>query len=746
MVKKFNSKIQLDNIMSVAYAKTKELNSKYVHLEYILYAVLKNPKFIKLLKKYKINYDKILNEVEDFIKNFPLIEKLESESDEIIISKLVKVFLAYYQICHKCNEDVVISKEILFMTNIIAAFLFMEDTFAQKILMSNGINQHLLTKIYQNNSNNKIYKDIKNNINENTESDKEEEFLNTYTINLTNKVSDNNWMPIIGREKDLELLQQILLRYNRPNVIVVGNQGVGKTKLIEGLAKIYVEKYPDKVFLQLDMLSFMSNILLKGELENRVKTLYQIIKKKGNVVLFIDDIHTICSGSDSSSQSDVSSLLKPLLNDGILKVVGTTTVEDYRKYIEKDNVFAKNFFKMNIDEPSLVETKNILMNVKENYEKIFNVKYSESIIDLIINSGQKYFANRKFPDKAIDIIDMVGAYATYINESIITESMIYKTLSRLLNIPLSNISQSEEDLYQHLEENIKKEIMGQDEAVEKISDAVIISRSGLRESNKTATSLMFKGSPGVGKTEICRVLSKIMGIPLVRFDMSEYMEEHSVSKLIGAPPGYKGFSDGKSGNGLLINEIDEHPNCILLLDEIEKANSKIHNILLQVMDNGKLTSSSGKSVSFEHVYLVMTSNVGSQNSHKRRIGFGYNNDDTPSDQDYNDRFLPEFRNRIDATVTFNNLSSSILKNICTKFLTELKDILYKKNVVLTYNDDIINYIVKKVEHSNNGARPMKHIITNEIKNVIAKELVFGKYKNGGKINLSIENEQIVFGE
>lgn len=246
-------------------------------------------------------------------------------------------------------------------------------------------------------------------------------------------------------------------------------------------------------------------------------------------------------------------------------------------------------------------------------------------------------------------------------------------------------------------------------------------------------------------TEICKVLSKILNIPLVRFDMSEYMEEHSVSKLLGAPPGYKGFGDGKSGNGLLINAIDEHPSCILLLDEIEKANSKIHNVLLQVMDNGKLTSASGKSVSFEHVYLIMTSNVGSYNSHKIRIGFG-NDDYTPSDQDYEDRFLPEFRNRIDSTITFNNLSSDVLKTICIKFLDELKSILSKKMIDFEYNDDIINYIVKKVENSNNGARPMKHIITNEIKNVIAKDIVFGKYKNGGKILLKIKDNKIYFGE
>lgn len=745
-MKKFNAIKHLENIANEACNKAESLSSKYVHLEYILYAILKNEKFIKLFKKYKINHTKLLNEVEDFITNFPLIEHVEHSSDEIELSKPVKVFLGYYEICCKCNKDVVMEQDILFMTNIIAAFLFMEDTIAQKLLLKNKVNQKFLTTIYQQYANNEIYDRISNTINNFEENNtKENEFLNTYTINLTAKVMDKEWIPIVGRESEISLLQQILLRHDKPNVIITGNPGIGKTKIVEGLARIYKDKFPDKVFYQLDTLSFMSNILLKGELENRVKNLYNIIKKKGNVILFIDEIHTICGNSDSSNQSDVSNLLKPLMSDGTLKIIGTTTLDEYRKYIERDSAFTRRFFRMSVEEPSIEETKKILENIKYKYEEFFNVTYSSDIIDLIIDSCIKYFANKSFPDKAIDIIDTVGACAKYENKTKITENMVYKTLSTLLNIPLSNISQSEEDLYQHLEENIKKEIMGQDEAVKKVSDAVIISRSGLRETNKTATSLMFKGSSGVGKTEICKVLSKIMNIPLIRFDMSEYMEEHSVSKLIGAPPGYKGFSDGKSGNGLLINAIDEHPNCILLLDEIEKANSKIHNILLQVMDNGKLTSSSGKSVSFEHVFLIMTSNVGSYNSHKIRIGFG-NNDTSPSDQDYEDRFLPEFRSRIDSTVTFNNLSNDILKNICIKFLNELKDILVKKNVDFVYNDDIINYIVDKTKHLNNGARPMKHIITNEIKNIIAKNIVFGKYKNGGKVILTIKNNEINFGD
>lgn len=740
---------KINELMQSSYDKAKELSSRFIHLEHVLKIVMENQTFLKVLKRHKIDTNRIMKEIDEFLTKFPFIDHIENSGEKIELSKPVQVFLGHYKLCYACNKDVIEDKDMMFVINIIASFLFMEDTFAQKMLMANGVDMQFLALLYQDHSGNELSDRIASTIHgidEQSMKDKEEDFINQYLINLTEKVTQNDFIDIVGREKELELLQQVMLRHDKPNAIIVGNPGVGKTKLVEGLAKIYSKKYSDKVFYQLDTLSFMSNILLKGELENRVKNLYQIIQKRGNVILFIDEIHTICGNSDSSSQSDVSSLLKPLLNDGTLKIIGTTTFEEYRKYIEKDSAFMRRFFRMTVEEPTLEETKNILMVIKKSYEEVFKVQYSEEMIDLIIDSCNKYFSNRAFPDKAIDIIDTVGAYALYNNETTITDQMVYRTLSMLLNIPLSNISQSEEDLYQHLEENIKKEIIGQDEAVKKVSDAVIISRSGLRETNKTATSLMFKGSSGVGKTEICKVLSKIMNIPLVRFDMSEYMEDHSVSKLIGSPPGYKGFSDGKAGNGLLINEIDEHPNCILLLDEIEKANSKIHNILLQVMDNGQLTSSSGKSVSFEHVYLIMTSNVGSYNSHKIKIGFGNDKGKSVSDKDYEDKFLPEFRNRIDSTVTFNDLPRNVLQNICRKFLDELKDLLTKKSVDFFYNDDIVNHIVDKVENSGNGARPMKHIITNEIKNVIAKELVFGKYKNGGKVVLSIENDDIVFGE
>ena len=740
----------IENILSKAYKLASEQKSKFVLIEHVLYVGLTDDKIKKeIIKVNKKMYETIINVLHNHLTKFPLIERLKNDEDKIEISKIVMIFMYEFMTSCKCNENLVEDKNIFYMMNFLTSILINEGSYAEKILTSNGLDDEFIVSLYQKHAVDKMIHDRirpmldteSNNLNNN----QEQEFLSKYTIDLTSQVGKKDWIQLIGREKELELLEQVLYRRDKPNAILIGNPGIGKTKIVEGLAWRYREINPNITILMLDLLSLMSNIFMKGELENRVKTLCTIIKNRGNTILFIDEIHSICNGGDSSSQSDVSNLLKPLMTDGSLKIIGATTFEEYRKYIEKDDAFTRRFYKLNVEDPTLDETRKVINAIAPRYAEFYNLTYTNESLETLLDLTNKYIFDRHFPDKAIDILDMSGAYCKHNKLKEITVDVVQKTISQSLGIPLSNISQSEEDIYQHLEERISEKIIGQDEAVSKVCDAVIISRSGLRESNKTATSLMFKGSPGVGKTEICKVLSETLNIPLVRFDMSEYMEEHSVPKLIGAPPGYKDAGNGKAGNGLLINAIDEHPYCILLLDEIEKAHSKIHNLLLQVMDNGKLTSSMGKSVSFENVFLIMTSNVGSGVSHKRKIGFGSYDDFSPSDQEYEDRFLPEFRNRIDSTVTFNNLPRNVLEKICVKFLNELKDILFTKKIDFNFNDDIISYIVDKIETKGSGARPIKHIITNEIKNVIAKKIVFGEYKENSTINLTIKDNIIDFG-
>lgn len=728
-----------------------ETQSKYLLSEHILFAFIQDENIKKEMRKYNSKlFDEMELKLTHYIKYFPLIVRNSSKFEEPIVAKSVNVFLYTYILCDKCNRPIIDNENILNLINGLASFLLMDGLRAQEFLVNANFDTSFISFYYQQYAKDKLMdekiKPILDKLlfnEDGLEMDmKKENPLEKYAINLTKKVQEKNWIKLVGREKEVNLIEQILYRKDKPNVILVGNQGIGKKKIVEGFASKLLTKYPNMEVYQLDMLSLMSNIFIKGELENRVKTLSKELNDR-KAILVIDNISSIC-GSDSSGQLDVATLLKPMLSNGSVRIIGTSTFEDYRKYIEKDGSFENWFFKMTVEDATYDETKDIINNVVPYYEKHYHIKYTKDTVKAILELTNRYVFNKHFPDKAIDLLDMVGAYCKYLESKKTNVLMVQETISNLMNIPLNNIVQSSDGIYETLEDKLNEKIIGQEEAVKKVSDSVIISKSGLRESNKTAISLMFRGKSGTGKTELCRVLSDIMNIPLVRFDMSEFMEENSVPKLIGAPPGYKDAGNGKAGNGLLINAIDEHPYCILLLDEIEKAHPKIHNLLLQVMDNGRLTSSMGKSVSFENVFLIMTSNVGAKSSYKKAIGFG-NIKSTSSENDYEDMFLPEFRNRIDSSVVFNDLPNDVLLKICHKFLNELKDMLKNKDIELLFDDDVLKYIVDKSDISEYGARTLKHYITNNIKNKIAKDLVFGKYKNKKKLTLSIKDDTICFG-
>lgn len=734
-----------------ATEKAKELNSKYVLVEHLLYALMSNQSFLNspIHQSNIEKYNCVVGDVEKYLNEFDLIIKNESTNGEtILLSQPLIDFILYFEVVSSCVDPHIIGDETVIYLIVLSSFLFLKNTQSYQILNDNGITQEFVSILLQGSSLERLIKDqlnddIKQIINKNIKNHPQnnEQVLSNYLIDINEKVSRDDWVQIIGRSSEIDLLEQIVLRKDKPNAILVGHPGVGKTKIIEGFVKkIIQDDKPYKVY-QLNILEFTSSIFVKGELEKRVIRLINFLQNIPNSILFIDEIHTICGNPDSSSQGEISDLLKPLLVGNGIRLIGATTHDEYRKYVERNEAFSRRFSKIIIDENTICETLDILKNIKQHYEKFFGITYSDDSINSILKLTQKYIHNKYYPDKAIDVLDMVGAYCKHNNHITVDSEHIKESLSVMLNMPISKLAQTEEELYKSLESTIRKKIIGQDAATTLLSDSVIISKSGLRENNKTATSLMFMGPSGVGKTEICKVLSSILNIPLVRFDMSEFMEEHSVSKLLGSPPGYKGFSDGKAGNGLLINAIDENPYCILLLDEIEKANPKIHNILLQVMDNGKLTSSNGKTVSFENVFLVMTSNVGSYNAHKKGIGF--NNFENTSDKDYDDKFLPEFRNRIDSTVKFNSLNTEMLKQICVKFINELTELLKDKNIQIKVDNDVINYIVDKAIKQQSGARPIKHIITNEIKNVLAKNIMFGNYVDNQLVNVSLKNNNII---
>lgn len=741
---------------------TDKIKSKKLQIEHILYTVLQDEYIKNDFTSYnKDNYESLLYQLNEHNTDFPLIDKL-TDDDSIEITPPVDILIANFALSVVNNASIIDNDTDLNYLCLISSFLLMEETYASKLLVCNGFDHNYITGKYQKfvskleekQSNNGMDIDIDSNAMENilpllgiTEESPftknsikdSEEYFKRYTINISEQVKKKGWVNLVGREDELEMLEQTLYRKDKPNIILVGNQGIGKRKIVEGYARKLCDEKTEVEIFQLDINSVMSNIGIKGQLEQRVKTLCDMVKIN-NDILFIENIGSICS----TDNTDIASLLKPYLEDGSLKIIGTSTFEDYRKYVEKNESFANKFFKMTINDPSFEDAYNVIKKVIPSYEKYFKIKYTKEIVNLIMNLSDRYIFTKHFPDKAIDLIDMVGAYCKCHKIDKPTKEIVVKTISNILNVPVSNIISNEDGIYNDLEEKISQKIIGQDEAVRKVAEAVIISKSGLRESNKTAISLMFKGQPACGKTELCRVLADIMNIPLVRFDMSEFMDETSISKLIGAAPGYKDAGDGKAGNGLLINAIDEHPYCILLLDEIEKAHNKVHNLLLQIMDNGKLTSSLGKSVSFENVFLIMTSNVGAANSWKTSIGFE-NNSSTPQDKDYEMSFLPEFRNRIDACVTFNNLTEPVLKKICNKFLVELQDLLSKQKLKMKYTDNVIDYIVKN-SPSTEGARPLKHFITNNIKNILAKNIMSGKYKTKKILTLDVKNDKLNIGE
>lgn len=753
------SHLYLQELITKAYQDAHKRGHNLLLIEHILYAFLtiNDWSIKKFFKENNADYKTILSEVDNFLNNYPLIPMKDSDEEKPQLNIKIEMFVGFFLTSHSCNIYNKIPIDLFNIMLTISSFLFMENTFAEKILSTNKINFDVIINIYQKYNAEKIINDeitpvledfitkgLQDKINQ-IKMDKMKETSSSdsqnYLINLTEKVNNEDWIKIVGRENEIDLLEQIILRHDKPNAILVGNPGIGKTKIVEGFAKNLINNNSVYKVYQLDTLAFNSNVMFKGELEKRVIQLTDYIKEQGNAILYIDEIHSICVSDNQNL--NIANLLKPMLTDNTLKIIGSTTFEEYRKYIEKDEAFTRRFYKMVIEEPDIKETTKILNEIKPYYEKYFKIKYSNESIDEIMNLTNKFIFDKHYPDKAIDLLDMTGAYCIHNKIKIVKPNHIQRVISKMRNIPLSNISQSEEDIYKHLEERLKEKIFGQDEAVRALADAVIISRSGLRETSKTAISLLLTGASGVGKTEVCKQLADIMSIPLIRFDMSEYMESHTVSKLIGSPPGYKDSGDGKAGNGLLINAIDENPHCVLLLDEIEKADSKIHNILLQVMDNGKLTSSLGKQVSFENVYLIMTSNAGSYNNHRHSIGFGQ--EESLYEKDIEQAFLPEFRNRIDQIINFNNLSKDIMKKVCEKFIKEMGELITEKNIKFNYDETIIEYIVNKASKKDNGAREMKHIITNEIKNIIAKKIVFGEYKNRKKIFLSY-NDKALFGD
>lgn len=573
--------------------------------------------------------------------------------------------------------------------------------------------------------------------------------LESFALNLNAEVVAGKIDPLIGRGPELERVVQTLCRRRKNNPLLVGEAGVGKTAIAEGLARRIVEKdIPDVLanatVYSLDMGALLAGTKYRGDFEQRLKAVMKQLAEKPDAILFIDEIHTLIgAGSASGGTLDASNLLKPALSNGSLKCIGATTYQEYRGIFEKDHALSRRFQKVDVAEPSVAETIEILKGLKSRFESHHSVKYSASALTTAAELAAKYINDRHLPDKAIDVIDEAGAAQRILPKSkqkkVIGNKEIEDIVAKIARIPPKNINADDRSALKTLERDLKAVVFGQDKAIEALASAVKMARSGLGQNNKPIGSFLFSGPTGVGKTEVAKQLAYIMGIELVRFDMSEYMERHAVSRLIGAPPGYVGFEQG----GLMTEAITKQPYCVLLLDEIEKAHPDIFNILLQVMDNGTLTDNNGRKADFRNVTIIMTTNAGAEALSKSSIGFTNGKQAGDEQADIKRLFSPEFRNRLDATVSFKALDQEIILRVVDKFLIQLEDQLHEKKVEATFSDKLKAYLGKKGFDPVMGARPMARLIQDTIRKALADELLFGQLANGGTVHVDIDDKDEV---
>ncbi len=578
------------------------------------------------------------------------------------------------------------------------------------------------------------------------------EALDSYCVNLNDKAAEGGIDPLIGRDTEVDRTIQILCRRSKNNPLYVGDPGVGKTAIAEGLAKRIVDKEVPEVLqpaviYSLDMGALLAGTRYRGDFEERLKSVLSELENIDDSVLFIDEIHTIIgAGATSGGAMDASNLLKPALSNGELKCIGSTTYKEYRNHFEKDRALVRRFQKIDVPEPSVEDAIKILEGLQPYYEEYHKIKYTRSALVAAVELSAKYIGERKLPDKAIDIIDEVGAAQMLVTadkrKKTIGQKDIEDVIAAIARIPSTTMNSNDREALKTLERDLKTLVYDQDKAIDMLCNSVKMARAGLRDPEKPIGSYLFSGPTGVGKTEVARQLSKSLGVELLRFDMSEYMERHSVSRLIGTPPGYVGFDQG----GLLTDKVDQHPHCVLLLDEIEKAHPDLFNILLQVMDYGKLTDNNGKTIDFRNVILIMTTNAGASDLAKTPIGFGRE----VGDQNYADNeaitksFTPEFRNRLDSIVPFGNLTPKTVEKVVDKFVIQLEAQLSDKNVMIELSSKARKYLAKEGYDVTMGARPLGRIIQERIKRPLAEEILFGKLQKGGAVKIDYDGKALKF--
>lgn len=576
---------------------------------------------------------------------------------------------------------------------------------------------------------------------------KKGEALDTYCVNLNKRAREGRIDPLIGREAEVQRTIQVLCRRQKNNPLLVGDPGVGKTAIAEGLARrIVMKDVPDVLehatVFSLDLGNLLAGTRYRGDFEERLKQVIKEIEAHSNAVLFIDEIHTIIgAGATSGGAMDASNLLKPALAQGTLRCIGSTTYKEYRQYFEKDRALVRRFQKIDVNEPSIPDTIEILKGLKPYFEEFHKLRYTNDAIKAAVELSARYINDRKLPDKAIDVIDETGASQMLVPESrrkkTIGTKEIETTIASMARIPAKTVSKDDAEVLANIETNLKRVVYGQEKAIEALSSSIKLARAGLRDAEKPIGCYLFAGPTGVGKTEVARQLASVLGVELLRFDMSEYMEKHTVSRLIGAPPGYVGFDQG----GLLTDGVDQHPHSVLLLDEIEKAHPDLFNILLQVMDHGKLTDHSGKKIDFRNTILIMTSNAGAADLAKQAFGFTRTKREGDDQEALNKLFAPEFRNRLDSIISFGQLPREVVAKVVDKFVLQLEAQLADRNVTIELSDEARAWLVEHGYDETMGARPMSRLIQTSIKTPLADEVLFGKLKHGGAVCVVVKEDE-----
>jgi ATP-dependent Clp protease ATP-binding subunit ClpA len=735
----------LELALHQAISLAHEHSHEYATLEHLLLALAKDAEALDVLNGCDVDVELLIMDLEIFI---------DEELSNIIVKNLTEArpTAAFQRVIQRAVIHVQSSgREEVSGANVLVAIFAERDSHAAFFLEQQDMSRldavnfisHGINKSGEIDDQHVIGASL-NDMGAGDNADKESKSaLESYCINLNEKSKKGKIDPLIGRDKELMRTIQVLCRRSKNNPIFVGDAGVGKTAIAEGLARKITEgDVPDTLkeatIFALDMGALLAGTRYRGDFEERLKAVIKEIEAERDYILFIDEIHTIIgAGSTSGGAMDASNLLKPALASGDIRCIGSTTYQEFRQFFEKDRALVRRFQKIDINEPSISDTINILKGLKPYFEDFHQLKYSDDAIKAAVDLSARYINDKKLPDKAIDVIDEAGASQKLLpkakRKKLINVSLIEETIASMARIPPKSVSKSDTQVLASLEKNLKLVVFGQDKAIESLGSAIKLARAGLREPEKPIGSYLFTGPTGVGKTEVAKQLADTLGVELLRFDMSEYMERHSVSRLIGAPPGYVGFEQG----GLLTDGVDQNPHCVVLLDEIEKAHPDMFNILLQVMDHGKLTDHNGKSISFANVILIMTSNVGASELAKKPIGFDRERMAGDDEEAINRMFTPEFRNRLDAIISFEPLSTQIVSKVVEKFILQLENQLAERNIVIDLSPEAANWLAKRGYDAAMGARPLGRIIQEHVKKPLADEVLFGQLRQGGSVKVVV---------